>query len=450
VADVPTAFSSHFFRREGELLVGGIPVSRLASHYGTPAFFYDRNVAAKKLRMLRKALPARFAVYYSVKANPNQAILKHFLGSGCGLEVASAGEFHQALSAGCPPQKILFAGPGKTDAELERVLAAGIGEIHSESLREIECVALIGRALGVRARVAIRVNPTAEAAGGAMQMGGRPLPFGVDEECLEAALDRILAEPQIEFQGIHLFAGTQILDCSVLLAQYRKTLEIGARIVKRLGRPLATLDFGGGLGIPYFAHERELDLEQLRVGLAALLGEFDPSLFAPTQFIVEPGRYLIGEAGVYVARVTEIKVSRKKKFLILDGGMNHHLAASGNLGQAIKRNFPVALLSKLDAPAEEAVDLVGPLCTPLDVLARHVALPSASEGDLVGIFQSGAYARAASPLHFLSHPTPPEVWVEEGEDRLIRRRGEFEDDLRDQNVAAAGEKVGCARNREKP
>ncbi|MFZ0636979.1 MAG: hypothetical protein WAM08_15770, partial [Candidatus Acidiferrales bacterium] len=213
-------------------------------------------------------------------------------------------------------------------------------------------------------------------------------------------------------------------------------LEIARRVAKRTGRPLAMLDFGGGLGVPYFSHEHELDMEALRAGLAKLFADVErDSAFSGTKFMVEPGRYLVGEAGVYVARVTDIKISRGKKFLIGDGGMHHHLAASGNLGQTIKRNYPVAILNKLDAPATETVDVAGPLCTPLDVLARGVQLPPAEVGDLIGVFQSGAYARAASPLGFLSHPSPLEVWIEGGESRLIRRRGEYQDYLNDQPVA---------------
>jgi diaminopimelate decarboxylase len=164
----------------------------------------------------------------------------------------------------------------------------------------------------------------------------------------------------------------------------------------------------------------------------------DP-LLKNARFLVEPGRFLVGEAGIYIARVVDVKVSREKKFLILDGGMHHHLAASGNLGQTIKRNYPVAILNRLGNGHDHAgqalgekVEVVGPLCTPLDVLARDVELPHAEVGDLVGVFQSGAYARAASPLGFLSHPAPPEVWVEHGHDKLVRRRGTYADYLRDQ------------------
>jgi diaminopimelate decarboxylase len=269
-------------------------------------------------------------------------------------------------------------------------------------------------------------------------MGGRAAPFGVDEEQLDEALDVLSRAPGIEFRGIHLFAGTQILDAATLLQQYRKGIEISRRAADRSGKPLATVDFGGGLGIPYFAQEQELDLAALRPGLEEIVREIhSDARFQGTRFLIEPGRYLVGEAGVYVSRINDIKVSRGKKFLILDGGMNHHLAASGNLGQTIKRNFPVAILNRLDQASSETVDVVGPLCTPLDVLARGVALPKAEIGDLFGVFQSGAYARSASPLGFLSHPTPAEVWVESGRARLVRRRGENEDYLRDQCFATS-------------
>ena len=427
--DHVTALVRHYFRSAGhELLVGGVPVSRIAAKYGTPLFVYDQHVLDRKWAVLRRTLPPEFSISYSVKSNPNPAILKHFLAKGCGLEIASAGEFHQALRAGCPPERMLFAGPGKTEAELALVLAHNIGEIHVESLLEAERVALMSRRLGVQARVAIRVNPSAEAQGGAMRMGGKPAPFGVDEERLDIVLDRLLSDTTVEFRGLHLFTGTQILDHAILVCQYRKGLEIARRVATRCQRPLYTLDFGGGLGIPYFANEHELDMAQLREALFALMAEIKGEMcFTETQFVVEPGRYLVGESGIYVTRINDIKVSRGKKFLIVDGGMHHHLAASGNLGQVIKRNFPVALLNKLDAEPAETVDVVGPLCTPLDVLAREVHFPSAQVGDLVGIFQSGAYARTASPLGFLSHLSPAEVLVHDGDSHLIRRRGTYDD-----------------------
>ncbi|HEY3165683.1 MAG TPA: type III PLP-dependent enzyme, partial [Candidatus Binatia bacterium] len=410
--------------------IGGVGIETVVAQHGTPVFIYDRSVLDRKLSALRNALPSKFAISYSVKANPNRTILRHFVDRGCGLEIASAGEFHLSRSIGCPPSNIVFAGPGKTEAELERVLSDHIGQVHVESLTEIDRVAAISRRLGVKAKVAVRINPCAEAQGGAMRMGGRAAPFGIDEENLDSVLDRILAEPSVEFEGIHLFTGTQILDYAILARQYRKAIEIAGRAAKKTRRPIHTVDFGGGLGIPYFPGEKELDTAALQKELMALMIEIEnDSSFRGTRFMVEPGRYLVGDGGVYVTRISDIKVSRGKKFLIVDGGMNHHLAASGNLGQVIKRNFPVALLTKFRERSAETVDIVGPLCTPLDVLAREAQVPTAAIGDLVGIFQSGAYARTASPLGFLSHPSPPEVWIDAGRVELIRPRGRYSDCL---------------------
>lgn len=416
----------YFAASTGELAIGGVGVRQLAEMYGTPSFVYDRGVIDGRIAALRAALPASFAICYSVKANPNLAVVRNFVARGCGLEVASAGEFALALKAGCAPRDVLFAGPGKTEAELEFVLSQGIGEIHLESHQEVRRVAAISSQLRVRAGVSIRVNPASDAEGGAMRMGGRPAAFGVDEEDLERALDAVLDCASLEFRGVHLFAGTQILDANVLIAQYRHGLAVARRAAQHARRSLSTIDFGGGLGIPYFPHEQSLDLEQLRAGLSELFqgAESDPAL-SGTRFVVEPGRFLIGEAGIYLARVNDIKVSRGKKFLILDGGMNHHLAASGNLGQTIKRNYPIAIANRMDAPAAETVDVVGPLCTPLDTVARSVALPPAEIGDLIAIFQSGAYGRSASPLGFLSHPAPAEIFADRGTAELIAARGEI-------------------------
>ena len=428
---VELLIKKYFPASQESLIAGGVPVSKVAELYGTPLFLYDRGVLDQKYDALRAALPDRFAIYYSMKANPCPAVVKYFLKRGCGIEIASAGEFRHALDAGCEPARMLFAGPGKTQAELNLVLSRGIGEIHLESLVEAERISAASRRLGQRARVAIRINPAGEAEGGAMRMGGRPAPFGLDEEILDEVLDVILAHPELDLCGIHLFTGTQILDASILLRQYRHGLGLARRVAARLGHPLHTVDFGGGLGIPYFTHERELDLEALHTGLDELCKEADSDAhLAGTRFIVEPGRFLTAEAGLYVTRINDIKISRGKKFLITDGGMNHHLAASGNLGQTIKRNYPIALANKLRAPNDEPADIVGPLCTPLDTLARGILLPHAEIGDLVVIFQSGAYALTASPLGFLSHPAPPEVLVDAGQCELVRRRGELEEHSR--------------------
>lgn len=425
VADL---LARHFPGSERELRVGGVSIREIADQFGTPLFVYDASVLDRKWTQLRETLPPEFSICYSVKANPNRTILRRFLDKGAGLEVASAGELAQALAAGCPPDRVLFAGPGKTESELEAALAAGIGEIHVESALEARRLIQVAHRLGVRARAGLRVNPGAEVQGGAMRMGGKPAPFGVDEESLDEVTDALMADSAVDFRGLHIFSGTQILDATVLVNQYRRGIDIARRLAARLGRPLATLDFGGGLGVPYFATESPLDMHKLREQLQALMADIEGDRrLAGTRFLVEPGRYLVAEAGVYVARVNDIKVSRGKTFYILDGGMNHHLAASGNLGQVIKRNFPLAVVNRLGEPASQSVDVVGPLCTPLDTLARDAALARAEVGDLVGIFQSGAYGLSASPLGFLSHPTPAEVLAVDGVGTLIRPRRRWED-----------------------
>ncbi len=425
--------SRYFGVRNGDLIVGGIPISDLADRHGTPLFVYDRAVLDDKWTQLRSALPSRFSIYYSVKANPNQTLLRYFLARGSGLEIASAGELYQAIRAGCPPARMFFAGPGKSDDELEMALMHGIGEIHVESPGEIDRVQMLGARLGIAPTIALRVNPTGEVQGGAMRMGGKPAPFGIDEERLPEAVEQVMRAGNLNLQGVHLYAGTQVLDYTVLISQYRKAFDVARTVGRLTGRPLDTIDFGGGLGVPYFSNERELNLTALRSGLAELLAEVrQETQFDKTRFVVEPGRFLVAEAGIYVTRVTDVKTSRDHQFLIVDGGMHHHLAASGNLGQVIKRNFPIALVNRMSDPANTPVDVVGPLCTPLDVLGRRVTLPSATIGDLVGVFQSGAYARAASPLGFLSHNAPPEIWVSDGQDHVIRRRGVPGDYLLDQ------------------
>ena len=413
---------------EGELKIGGVSSSLLATDFGTPLFVYDKNILESKWEILRKTFPAEFDICYSVKANPTRALLKFFIAKGSGLEIASSGEFFQAIDAGCSPQDILFAGPGKTVSELELVLGENIGEIHAESLVEIERIRNISKRLGVTASVAIRVNPNQQAQGGAMRMGGKPTQFGIDEESLDGVLEYVENSPHFKFRGIHLFSGTQILDHVVLLSQYKKGIELAGSIAKHLQRPLQTVDFGGGLGIPYFAKDRHLDMRALQNELLDLMSMVRSNAkFEGTRFLIEPGRYLVGDAGMYISSVIDIKVSRNKKFVVIDGGMNHHLAASGNLGQVIKRNFPIAILNKFDQPAEEVVDIVGPLCTPLDTIARDIHIPVPQLGDLVGVFQSGAYGRTSSPMSFLSHCSPPEVLIENGSPRLIRRRGTFHD-----------------------
>ncbi len=415
----------HFTTRDGELIVGGVGVRALVEQFGSPLYVYDASVMRAQLRALRDALGSRVDVFFSVKANPNVDVLRVFTGERTGLEVASASEYLRARAAGCSPERILFAGPGKTGEELELVLRGGIGEIHLESEEEIATLDAIAAKAGRRARVSLRLNP--RAAGGAMQMGGHSTPFGFDEERVEDVARLVSSHRHLDLVGLHLYGGTQMLHADMVAAQWETTFRLGRALATVIGRPLDSLDFGGGLGIPYFGKETELDLEQLRRVLAGLIerAASEPA-FERARLVVEPGRFLVGPAGVYVAKVVAVKESRGKRFVITDGGMHHHLAASGNLGQVLKKDYPIVHGTRLGEPDAMTAAVTGPLCTPLDTLGRGVGLPETRAGDIVCILQSGAYGLSASPIGFLSHPMPAEVLVGDGEPRVVRKRGTFD------------------------
>ncbi|MDH3468194.1 MAG: type III PLP-dependent enzyme [Gammaproteobacteria bacterium] len=422
-----TAANSPLSFRHGEWHIANCSLNKIAAEFKTPLFVYDQRFLENQFRSLREALPDIVDLYYSIKANPNPAIVSRFAACAAGLEIASAAEYEIARKAGAPVERILFAGPGKTLEELEYVLQRGIGELHIESSEELDAI----KALDVPVNVSIRFNPAAEASGGAMRMGGKPSQFGFDEEQLPQIVDQVLGAPGLIFRGLHMFAGTQLLDAEVLLSQWSHTVTVARRIAAHVGEPLKTVDLGGGLGIPYFSSETALDLTEVRKGAAVLFGSLeDDPLFSGTRFIVEPGRFLAGPAGVYIARVVSVKHSRGTRFIVLDGGMNHHLAASGNLGQVIKKDYPILNVSRSeDAPREPAV-VVGPLCTPLDTLGRRVTLPNTEPGDLIAVMQSGAYGLSASPVGFLSHRLPAEVLIDGSIANLVGERGSFANPLR--------------------
>jgi diaminopimelate decarboxylase len=414
--------ADQFSRCDGVLHVGGLDVRTLSDIHGTPLFIYDADLMRRAYRALAQAVSGFAEVVYSIKANPDPAIIRIFTREGAGAEIASGTEFAAACAAGVSPERILFAGPGKSDADIARVVAAGIGEIHLENAEETARVALAAGHHGRTQRVAIRINPGPDAQGGAMRMGGKPSPFGFDEEELDAVVDAVEAEPYLHLSGIHLFAGTQGLIAGTLLAQWAYGLRLGARVAARVGRPLDTVDLGG-LGIPYFSGDTALDLAALHAGIPVLkdLVAANPQL-AGARIVLEPGRYLAGPAGLYVARVRAVKRSRGTRFIITDGGMHHHLAASGNLGQIVKRDYPlVAVVDHPDTPRSPCA-VVGPLCTPLDMLARAAILPELVPGDLVAVLQSGAYGLTASPTGFLGHPRPAEILVDGGVATAIGRR----------------------------
>ena len=394
---------------DGELVVGGLPLSRLAERVGqTPFYAYDRGLLRRRVAELRAALPARIKLHYAMKANPMPALVGLMATLVDGIDVASAGELRVALDAGAHAQEISFAGPGKRDAELRQAVAAGI-LVNVESFRELAPLAQASQALGLPARVAVRVNPDFELRSSAMKMGGGPKPFGVDAEQVPQLLAEI-GRRGLAFEGLHLFAGSQNLKAEAIVEAQRKSFELALRLAETAPAPVRFLNLGGGFGIPYFPGETRLELAPVGDNLAQLVAEAAQKL-PQAELVIELGRYLVGEAGIYVCRVIDRKLSRGHTYLVTDGGLHHHLSASGNFGQVIRKNYPVAIGNRMDQPAGDTVSVVGPLCTPLDLLADRMALPEAQPGDLVAVFQSGAYGASASPRAFLSHPEVVEVLV---------------------------------------
>jgi diaminopimelate decarboxylase len=325
-----------------------------------------------------------------------------------GIDVASGGELQVALDAGADPQEISFAGPGKRLGELSQAVAAGI-LINVESFREVTELAGISESLGLPARVAVRVNPDFELKSSGMKMGGGPKQFGVDAEQVPALLAEIRGRG-LAFEGFHLFAGSQNLRAEAIVEAQCKSYDLALALAQHAPSPVTSLNLGGGFGIPYFPGEQRLDLGPIGANLQALAARAQRELPAAS-LVIELGRYLVGEAGVYVCRVIDRKISRGQPYLVTDGGMHHHLSASGNFGQVIRKNYPVAIGNRMDAADRETVSIVGPLCTPLDLLADKMALPAAQSGDLVVVFQSGAYGASASPQAFLGHPPPLQALV---------------------------------------
>ncbi len=393
----------------GELVVGGMPLSRLAARVGqTPFYAYDRNLLTQRVAELRAALPAAVKLHYAMKANPMPALVCHLARLVDGIDVASGGELKIALDSGADLEEISFAGPGKSSIDLERAIAAGI-LINIESFREVTELAAICQKTGYRARVAVRVNPDFELKNSGMKMSGGPKPFGVDAEQVPELLAEI-GRAGLGFEGFHLFTGAQNLKADAIIEAQCQSYELTLQLAQSAPAPLRSLNLGGGFGIPYFPAEQALDLAPIGANLH-MLAERARTDFPGARLVIELGRYLVGEAGIYVARIVDKKISRGQIFLVTDGGLHHHLSASGNFGQVIRKNYPVVIGNKMTPQKREIASVVGPLCTPLDLLADRMDLAQAQPGDLVVIYQSGAYGFTASPQAFLGHPPCIEVLV---------------------------------------
>jgi diaminopimelate decarboxylase len=390
---------------DGELAIAGQQASAWVKAAGdTPLFVYDRAIIGDTIAGLRAALPSAVGIHYAVKANPMQALVDWIAGQVDGLDVASAGELSVALAAGATD--ISFAGPGKRDDELVAAIEAG-ATLNIESAGEFARATAIGQRVGKRVRAAVRINPPFDLKASGMRMGGGAKPFGVDADQAPALL-RAIGDSGVDFRGFHVFAGSQNLSAEALVEAQARTIDLVARLSADAPCAPAVVNLGGGFGVPYFPGDTRLDVGAVGAALGKAIKQ-RPEALADTRFVLELGRYLVADAGVYLTRVVDRKTSAGEVFIVTDGGLHHQLAASGNFGTVIRRNYPVANASRFAAPATEPVNVVGCLCTPLDRLADRVELPETGTGDLVAVFMAGAYGLTASPTGFLGHPAPREI-----------------------------------------
>jgi diaminopimelate decarboxylase len=399
---IPPGFEAN---GDGQLTIGGWDAEALVGEAGgTPLFVYDSRRIADQVSRFRAAFPG-VALHYAVKANPYAPLLETMANMVDGFDTASAGELGRVAHLGLP---ISFAGPGKRDQELETAIRAGI-TINLESEGEADRALAICAREGLIPKLAVRVNPPFGLKGSGQKMGGLPSQFGVDHDGAQALILRIL-DAGADWRGLHIFAGSQALHSDALIELQRDTVALAGSIAEEAGHAPPEVNLGGGFGIPYFAKDQPLDIEAVGEALAKTLAE-RPKILANTQFAIELGRWLVGEAGVYLTRIIDRKESRGRTFLVTDGGLQHQLAASGNFGQLLRRNYPVAIANRFTAATEEEVTVTGCLCTPLDLLGDQVELPGTEVGDLVVVFQAGAYGLTASPTAFLGHPSPSEILV---------------------------------------
>lgn len=392
---------------DGMLAIDGRKVTDLVAD-GTPLFVYSAALIRTRVASLRSALPNGIALHYAVKANPYLPVLKLFAALVDGFDIASGGELEILRSAGIDPAVVSFAGPGKRDAELEAAIVAGV-TVNLESEAEADRALRIAERIGRAPRLAVRVNPDFDLKGSGMKMGGGAKPFGLDAERVPALVRTIIASGA-EWRGFHIFAGSQALDAAAIADAQGQTLDLAARLARESRAPLPHCNLGGGLGIPYFPGDIPVDTGRIGEALAARLGAL-PDELAETQFSIELGRHLVGEAGVYLCRVIDRKISHGEVFLVTDGGLHHQLAASGNFGTVVRRNYPVAVATRFGAEVEEEASVVGCLCTPLDILANKAGFPRAEVGDLIAVFCAGAYGASASPANFLGQGPAREILI---------------------------------------
>ncbi len=400
---------SNFQVKNNQLFLSGVALKQLSNRVGhTPFYAYDRSLITRRFFELRKNMPHDLKIHYAIKANPMPALVQHMATLADGFDTASAGEMKTALDTTMNANNISIAGPGKRPQEIQQAIAAGI-TINIESKSELSVIEKTSSQLGLAANVAIRINPAFELKMAGVKMGGGAKPFGIDEEQVPSVL-KAFKEMDLSFKGFHVYSGSQNLKEDSIIEAQNQTFLLINKLSEHCATAIETLNIGGGFGIPYFASDTPINTQKIGEQLNESMLKFKKSN-PQTDIIIELGRYLVGEAGIYVCQVIDKKISREKTFLVVNGGLHHHLAASGNFGQIIRKNYPIVNGGKIKSEIMETVNIVGPLCTPLDILAENIELPVTDVGDYIAVFQSGAYGYTSSPHKFLSQPSCEEIMV---------------------------------------
>jgi diaminopimelate decarboxylase len=403
-------------------------LSNIAKKHGTPVYVYDTEIILSQFRKLKDSLPEEFQIFYSMKANPLLGLCQLFKKMGNGIEVASSGELYTALAAGFPPERIIFSSPGKTCDELEYAIECGIYSINIECLEEARIINHIAMEKSRKVDISIRINPDFDVSGSGIKMSGVPTQFGIDQNQLEEVFNLLNSFSNVNVIGVHIYTGTQVLNAHNIVLNMEQIILLALELSEKHNFELKFLDLGGGFGIPYFKGDIYLDMDNLKNELAEMWDKYERRL-AKTKVFVESGRFLMAEAGTYLVKVLYKKDCKGKKYAVCDGGSNQH-ASSAFLGRHIRNNFPMHVLNKTEN--EEEVNVVGPLCTPTDVIGQNVMLPEMDTGDIIAVEKSGAYGITQSPGLFLSHPLAAEVRYDAGKTTILRKRGGKEDFLKGQ------------------
>ena len=403
---IPPGFAAD---EDAMLLIGGDRADTLADMAGdTPLFVYDSAMLRARVAQWRAVMPAAVQLHFAMKANPYPPLLAFMARLVDGFDVASGGELKAAIDSGMAAAHISFAGPGKRDRELEAAIVAG-ATLNLESTGEAARALSIAARAGLTPRLAVRVNPDFDLKGSGMKMGGGAKPFGVDAAEVPALVRRLIAAGA-DWQGFHIFAGSQALDPMAIADTQAQTVALAERLADKIGATPPLVNLGGGMGVPYFPGDKAVDAMAIGAALGETLAA-RADVLSGSRFAMELGRWLVAEAGVYLTRVVDRKTSHGETFLVTDGGLHHQLAASGNFGTVIRRNYPIAVADAFGEAPTETVSVVGCLCTPLDRLGDQVALPRSDVGNLIAIFQAGAYGASASPAAFLGQRPAREMLI---------------------------------------